>query len=154
MAGELRAAGFPLRAAGFKPGAAGLKREWDILIQSGHLNAAYGKDAVFYDPARKTWKVFVGFDDTAPGSPRGLSFGDTGSRYRTETVDMSSLLSWILDGTSRMVGRPVIVNGFFMAYPGLTALLASHGFTRLKRSAPARLYGVSRGVRTAPITPT
>lgn len=154
MQGELRAAGFPLRAGGFKPGAAGLKQEWDILIQSGHLAAAYGKDVVFYDPSRKTWKTFVGFDDTAPGSPRGLSYGDTGSRYRTETVDMTSLLSWILDGTSRMVGRPVIANGFFMAYPGLLTLLVSNGFTLVSRSAPARLYAVSRGVRTTPISPT
>jgi hypothetical protein len=154
LQGELRAAGFPLRAADFRKGAAGLNREWDILIQSGTLAAAYGKDVPVFDPARKRWQVFVGFDDTAPGSPRGLSYGDVGSRYRSESVDMSSLLSWILDGTSRMVGRPVIVNGFFMAYAGLVAILASTGWSLVSRSGTPRLYGVSRGRRSSPITPT
>lgn len=153
-AGELRDAGFPLSASGFRPGAAGLTKEWDVLIQSGHLNAAYGSDVIVFDPARKRFRVFVGFDDSAPGSPRGFSFGDPSSSFRTASPDMRSLLSWIMDGTSRMVGRPIIANGFFQAYPGLVTIVARHGFVRRARSSPPRAYPVSRGRRLSPITPT
>lgn len=153
-AGELRDAGFPLSASGFHPSAAGLRAEWDVLIQSGHLSAAYGRDTPHFDPIRKRWRTFVGFDDSAPGSPRGFSFGDVNSAYRSERVDMRQLLSWIMDGTSRMVGRPIVANGFWASHPHLSAMLARNGLTPVSNTGLGRRYPVSRGVRTSPITPT
>ena len=153
-AGDLRDAGFPLSASGFSPSAAGLRADWDLLIQSGMVAAAYGKDVPFYQASRKRWLVHVGFDDSAPGSARGVSFGDPSSSYRSQTVDMGQLLSWLLDGTTRMVGRPVIANGFFMAYPKLVLMLTAKGLSMVLRTGAPKLYPVSKGRRGTPIVPT
>ncbi len=152
--GELRDAGFPLSASGFRPGAAKLKTQWDILIQSGRLQAAYGRDPVRFDLVNRSWSVFVGFDDSGASGRRGRSFGDITSAIRNSTVDMASLLSWLLDGTSTMVGRPILVNSFAQAYPSMVSLLAGFGLRRLARTGIPRLYPVSTGPRNSPIRPT
>jgi len=131
---ELRAAGYPLSNTGFRPGAAGLDKEYQIIQQSGGLRRALGIDPLQRSPS--IVRTFVGFDDS--GTHRSENHAGF-----PRTVDMNRLLNWLINGTSTMVGRPVLINSLGDAIPDLKDLLQDLGLRRRSRggstvpSAPA-----------------
>jgi hypothetical protein len=135
--GELRDAGYPLSTSGFDPDGAGLTQEWDILIQSGTLQASWGQDPV--RSALAGVSVNVGFDDSGPSGPRGYPWGHyyPGAHWRSDTIDMFRLLTYLLGGTALMVGRPMLHNTFAEAHPKLQDLMKRRGLkNRLSSDEP------------------
>ena len=121
---ELRQAGYPLSNTGFRPGAAGLDKEYQIIEQSGGLRRALGIDGL--QRSVGTVRTFVGFDDS------GAHRSESGTGF-PRTVDMNRLLNWLINGTSTMVGRPVLINSLGDAIPDLTDLLRDLGLKRRSR---------------------
>ena len=121
---ELKEAGYPLSSTGFRPGAAGLEKEYQIIEQSGGLRRALGIDAL--QRSVGTVRTFVGFDDS--GSHRS----DSATGF-PRSVDMNRLLNWLINGTSTLVGRPVLINSLGDAIPDLKDLLEDLGLKRRSR---------------------
>lgn len=120
----LQDAGFPLSATGFRPSAAGLDEEYQIIKQSGGVAAALG-----IEPLQRSIgmvRTFVGFDDS--GTHRSQTAGGS-----VRVVNMNALLNWLINGTAKMVGRPVLINSLGEAMPDLIDLLKDFGFKRRSR---------------------
>lgn len=135
---QLAALGHPLSASGFNPGKAQLQLEYQLIKQSGQLEQAYGIDPLRMEGNRvTTYRVitFVGFDHS------GAHPSNKGS------VAMYNLLSWLLDGTSRMVGRPVLINSFAMSIDRLENSLENKGLKRVRRGGQVKMIAVSKGRR-------
>jgi len=135
---ELADLGHPLSASGFNPGRAQLKKEYQIIKQTGQLEAAYGTDRLQMEGDRvNTYRVitFVGFDHSGSHPSRRGS------------VAMFNLLSWLLDGTSKMVGRPVLINSFVEALPSLENSLRNKGLKKVRGGGTVKLVPVSKGNR-------
>lgn len=120
----LREAGYPLSSTGFRPSAAGLDKEYQIIEQSGGLRRALGIDGL----RRQTNMVrtFVGFDDS------GTHRSESGTGF-PRSVDMNRLLNWLINGTSTLVGRPVLINSLGDAIPDLKNMLEAMGLRRRSR---------------------
>lgn len=128
----------PLSASGFNPGKAQLQKEYQIIKQTGQLEQAYGIDPLRMEGDRvHTYRVitFVGFDHSGSHPSRAGS------------VAMFNLLSWLLDGTSRMVGRPVLINSFAEALPDLDQSLRNKGLKKSRGGGSVKMVKVSRGQR-------
>lgn len=125
---ELQAAGYPLSSTGFRPSAAGLAKEYQIIEQSGGLRSALGVDGL--QNLVGAVRTFVGFDDA------GTHRSDSGTGF-PRSVDMNRLLNWLINGTSTMVGRPVLINSLGDAIPDLTDLLRALGLKRRSRGGSA-----------------
>lgn len=122
---ELQAAGYPLSNTGFRPGAAGLDKEYQIIEQSGGLRSALGIDGLQKLGSVKV-RTFVGFDDS------GVHRSTSGTGF-PRSVDMNRLLNWLINGTSTMVGRPVLINSLGDSIPDLKDLLRELGLKRRSR---------------------
>lgn len=120
--------------SGFSSSAAGLDREYQIIEQSGGVRSVLG-----IDPIRSfgtEYGTFVGFDDSGMHSADHHPFGDAGAQAIRRNVDMLSLLSWLLDSTARMVGRPVLINSLAEAYPRIVDELQQMGLSARRTSKP------------------
>lgn len=116
---DLREAGYPLAASGFRPGAAGLDKPYQIINQSGGLNAILGTDPIASRPTAGEAQTFVGFDDSGSSSTTRHPFGDPAADASRRSVDWDSLLNWLLNGTATLQGRPVLINSLVDADPEL-----------------------------------
>ena len=125
----LQDAGYPLSATSFRMGAAGLDEDYQIIRQSGGIAAALG-----IEPLQRSIgsvRTFVGFDDS--GTHRSQTVGGS-----TRVVNMNALLNWLINGTSKMVGRPVLIKSLGEAMPDLVDLLKDFGFRRRSRGKSSR----------------
>lgn len=133
---ELADAGHPLgRGSKFKPSVAGLDKPYQIIRQSGALRSALGTD-LKTSLTGYVHRSFVGFDDSGRHKSRTVSGNQ-------RSVDMNDLLSWLLNGTPVLVGRPVLINSLADATPAMREKLKDLGLFNIRRDR-ARREPVSR----------
>lgn len=122
---ELADEGHPLgRGSKFKPSTAGLDKPYQIIRQSGALLRALGteKGLAFQGSG---YRAYVGFDHTGRHVSRTVS-------GRTRSVDMNDLLSWLINGTPVLVGRPVLVNSLADAVANMRKEMEELGLRRIR----------------------
>lgn len=133
---ELRAAGYPLHPNRFSRTKAGLNKDYEIIRQTGGLNAFLGRDRIRVD----SWgaETHVGFDNTGTHTGHYKPYGNPKANLRRRSVDINDLLSWLLDGTAKIVGRPVLINSLADALDAMHRAVAVTGLRPIKLSQARR----------------